>query len=241
MPKTINNENMPNDLNTKNENKNIGLEIALVNEITSDNLKDILIEGAEITLDNFLEEGIIKEIPFFGTLYKGFKAAIGIRETIFAKKVFSFLNQIKEIPLEERKVFIEKLESKKEFRQKVGEKLIFLIERLDDLEKPEIIGRLFKATIKEKITYDEFLRLSLIVDKAFMPDLLILKRTITNQLAYNQITKEHFATIGIMSIEYKEKPLNRVLLNFESNSDKLLEIKYQLNDLGKKLIKYGLN
>lgn len=231
---------MENGINNKEKNNDVGLEIALVNEITSDNLKEILFEGAEITLDNFLEDGVLKEIPFFGSLYKGFKAAIGIRETIFAKKVFRFLNKIKEIPVEERKIFIEKLESKKEFRQKVGEKLIFLIERLDDIEKPEIIGRLFNAAIKEKITYDEFLRLSLIVDKAYLPDLSILKRTIINPRDYNQITKEHFASIGIMSIEYKEKSLNRVLSNPNSTSEKLLEIKYELNNLAKKLIAFGL-
>lgn len=62
------------------------LEVSLINEVTGDNLKELMIEGAEIAFDHFLEEGVLKEVPFFGALYKGGKAVFGLRESIFAKR-----------------------------------------------------------------------------------------------------------------------------------------------------------
>ena len=72
--------------------KEQSIEIALINKVTGDHLKDIVAEGAEFTLDHFLVDGFFKEIPFFGTLYKTYKATLSIRESLFAKKVFKFLS-----------------------------------------------------------------------------------------------------------------------------------------------------
>jgi hypothetical protein len=223
------------------------LENSLIDEVTGDNLGELLIEGAEITLDYFMEEGVLKEIPFFGTLYKGAKAVLGIRERIFAKKVFRFLIEIKDIPTKKRKDFINKLEMDNEFRQKVGEKLIFLLEQLDDIEKPKIIGKLFKAAINERISYEDFLRLSAIVQKAFLPDLNKLK----SYPAIRGITKtveEQFVTIGIYSMQLIDNERGRRLASRYSlggsNINEQFKIppvlKFEINDFGKSLIEYGL-
>jgi hypothetical protein len=219
------------------------LEIALINEVAGDNLKDLLAEGAELSIDHFLEEGVLKEIPFFGSLYKGYKTAFGIRESIFAKKIFKFLTELSDIPQEKREAFVNKLESNHEYRHKVGEKLLVLIEQLDDIEKPQIIGRLLKASINEKITYEEFLRLASIVDKGFLPDLMKLKDHPRSK-GISQIVKEHFATIGIMSIEIKDKLRDQAIYRMASlgGGDKKAspKIKYEINSLGRKLIEHGI-
>jgi hypothetical protein len=97
------------------------LEIAIINEVTGDSLKDIAVDGAELSIDYFLADGVLKEIPFFGTLYKTFKATMSIRESLFAKKVFKFLVEIKDLPKEKKEMFIKKLEEQHQYRRKVGE------------------------------------------------------------------------------------------------------------------------
>jgi len=220
------------------------LDISLVNSITSDNLKDITIEGAEIALDLFLEEGVLKQIPFFGTFYKGFKATMGIRESIFAKKVFKFLSELKDIPKEKRVEFVNKLDCDDNYQTKVGEKLIILIEQLDDIEKPKIIGRLLKSSINEEIEYETFLRLSSVVQKSFLPDLLKLKPN-GSTTRFSQLTKEHFAMLGLMSIKIEENTRDKEIINAarlggsgDINIPPILI--YELNELAGKLIKYGL-
>ena len=223
------------------------LENSLIDEVTGDNLSELLIEGAEITLEYFMEEGVLKEIPFFGTLYKGAKAVLGIHERIFAKKVFSFLVELKDIPTKKRKDFINKLEMDNEFRQNVGEKLIVLLEQLDDIEKPIIIGKLFKAAINESISYEDFLRLSAIVEKAFLPDLIKLK-SYPSIRGINKVIEEQFVAIGIYSMKLLNNERGRSLASRftlgGSNINEQLKIppilKFELNNLGKSLIEYGL-
>lgn len=233
------------DLHNQNErSKPESIEIALINEGTSDNLKEIVIEGAEISLDHFLKEGVLKEIPFFGTLYKGLNAAFGIREAIFAKKVYKFLTQVKDIPLKEREDFIKKLEEKYGYKQQVGEKLIVLLEKLDDLNKPEIIGRLFKSTIQSNLSYNEFLRLSAIVAAAYLPDLERIKEYPKTQ-GLNDIIKEQLANIGIMTIQLKEDRrdkgiLDRTSLGGTNRTPLPPKVEYKLNILGRLLVEYGL-
>lgn len=219
------------------------LNNSLINLINNENLKDILVEGSEITLDSFLTDCILKEIPFFGTLYKGYKATIGIRESIFAKKVFHFLIELKDIPKVKREEFIKKLDNDSKYQSKVGEKLIILIEQLDDIDKPKIIGKLFKATINSEIDYEMFLRLSLIVNKSFLPDLIKLKY----KGRFTQLIKEHFAMLGLMSLSIAENDRDKKILSLArlGGENKQIDIppilNYEPNNLAELLIKYGLS
>ncbi len=222
-----------------NNKENPGIEVSLIDEVTGDNIKDITVDVLETSLDHFLEEDVIKEIPVFGTLYKAGKVVSGIRESIFAKKILKFLFEINKIPQEERIRFINKLEAEKKFRNKVGEKLIVIIEQLDDLDKPEIIGRLFKAAIKEQITYDDFLRLSSVVQKAYVPDLINL-RDGRSELLPN----EQFSSLGIFNWKLEKDPGAITSVPNTMGSIKfepaLPLIEYNINELGQKLINYGL-
>lgn len=219
-----------------NENNNI--EQSFLDTIKNDNLKDLATDYSELAFDSFLNDGLLKDIPFFGTLYKGFKGFLGVRDALFATKVYKFLTQIKDIPLDERKKFIEDIESEETEKIKVGQALLLILDKLDDLNKPKIIGNLFKATIKEQITYDVFLRLSSIVQRAFLSDLIKLN----NSNFYSEVTKDHFYSIGLMRAKIKED-YSRARASFGGpGQDKPdLLINYELTDLACTLYKYGLN
>jgi hypothetical protein len=226
-------------MSTENNKRENGIELFLINEVVGDNLKDMIIDSAEIALDNFLEDGVLKEIPFFGLLYKGTKTIIGIKENIFAKKIYKFLIEIKDIPQSEREIFINKLEENDEFRQKVGEKLIVLIEQLDDLEKPTIIGKLFKANIEGNLSYYEFLKLSMVVQKSFLPD--INKLRISHKFNISKEDSEQYVSLGIYSMKVvQDDTLARVTREQLSPSNISFKMKYEINYLGRKLIDFGL-
>jgi len=150
----------------------------------SGNLADLSAEALEVGVDQFIDNELLKEIPIFGGAVKIYNLSQRISEGFFMKKIARFLFQLKDIPKEKRERFIHKLEDEKENR-KVGEKLLIMLNKLDEVDKASIIGNLFKAFIEAKIDYNQFLRLSNLVDKSLLDDLFILKRTpdVSNSIA----------------------------------------------------------
>ena len=220
------------------------LDIALVDEMTSEKLQEMTSDGMEIALDSFLSDGIIKDIPFFGTLYKSSKAAIGIKDAIFAKMVYKFLFELKDIPPEKRKSFIEKLQTKEGYDKKVGETLIVILDKLDDLDKPTLIGRLLKYTIEEQISFEDFLRISAVIQKAFLPDLLFLKKNSFIDY-YNPVVREQFMTLGLVRLELefdtRESTIRKMSRLTDSPTKVSQKLKFELNNLGEKIRKFLLN
>lgn len=211
------------------------IEQSLLNSIEHESLNDLAIEYTELSLDAFLEDGILKDIPFFGSLYKGIKGVLGIKDALFAQKVFKFLTQIASISFDERRRFIAKIESDSNEKIKVGQTLLLILDKLDDFDKPKIIGNLFSATIKSQITYDEFLRLSLIVQRAYYSDLIKLN----NSVNYSETTRDHFSSIGLLVPKIKKVygGYNKFIVGSDTPE---LVIEYELSSLSRKLYKYGL-
>lgn len=147
------------------------LETDLVNSIKSNGLTELTFDYAEVIYDGILEEGVLKEIPIFGTLFKISKIGLGIREHFFAKKVLNFLLEIKDVTQKEREQFIKELEEDTSHGQKAGETLTVWIDRLDNLEKAKILGKLLKAKMQGKLGLNDFLRLVSIIDRGYLPDL----------------------------------------------------------------------
>lgn len=210
--------------------------------IRKSDLSNLVKIGSEIALDNVLKDGLLKDIPVFNTLVQVYNATNQIREEIFTKKVYRFLFEINDITIEKRREFIKRLERDKVYKRKVGETLVILLDRLDNMEKPIIIGKLFKACIEEKISYKMFLRLSSIVDKSFLPDLKVIADNYPNSYLTNflrDIQIENLYNLGILklNITNKKKIDSKTGLRTK-NTEKL---KYSINEFGHKLIKIGLN
>ena len=127
---------------------------------------------SEMLVDSLIENGVTKDIPIIGTIVGAGKVALGIRENLFLKKIIYFISELKEIPTSKRHQMIDKIDSSQKYRIKVGEKLLYIIEKCDDHEKSKIIARLFSAFIKGMLTYDEFLRSACVVEKIIPEDLI---------------------------------------------------------------------
>lgn len=152
----------------------IPLEDALIETIANENALDLLSDLGEVGIDRLLMEGPLQDVPILGSIVKTAKLGIAFRDRAFAKKVLRFLFQLRSIPHAEREAFAEKM-ADADLRERVGEQLILSLDRLDDAEKANLLGLVFRAYVHERISYQEFTRLAAGIDRARFSDLVAIR------------------------------------------------------------------
>lgn len=152
------------------------LEGALLAVLGKSGGADLLQEAAEFSLDALLDDGTVKDIPIVGTIAKLYSVAKGAQGYVFAKKIRTFLTELRSIPEKEREAFAEQLEKDKEQRQRTAETLIVLLDKLDDMKKAPLLARAFAAYAREDIDFSTFQRLAAAIDRGLVSDLPILER-----------------------------------------------------------------
>ena len=152
------------------------LSKSLEHTLKNSDLQNVTIGLAKVFKDSLMEDGIAKDIPIIGTVIGLGKASIGIKEIMFLKKIIYFISELKNISITKRHEMIDKIDTSGEFKTRVGEKLLYIIDKCEDHEKSQLIAILFSAFLSEKISYEEFLRASHIVDQVMRED---LKRFVT--------------------------------------------------------------
>ena len=151
------------------------VEISLLDSLTHQKLNELIVGALEFTLDNLTDNPLIKAIPVFGTLIKLHGGYVTVRDRLFMKKVLEFLYPLANTDAQERELFLDELAVDKGSRHKAGHALVLLLDRLDDLHKPQFIGRLCRAKMKGRITMEQLYRLCFIVDRAYIGDLLSIR------------------------------------------------------------------
>lgn len=140
------------------------LESDLLRSIGAPSLKELSTDISEAVLDEAIDDGLLKDIPIFGSLSK-LKTAFGtIRDHIFTKKVAYFLLALSKVPEQKRVAFLTSVAARGEERR-VGETLLLLIDRLDNYDRAELLARVFAAFIGERLSMDEFRRLARVVEQ----------------------------------------------------------------------------
>lgn len=219
---------------TNANDKPVKLEIALVNSVSCEKLFELKADVLEILFDSTVESGIFKDIPIFGSLLKLSTIGFNIRDQFFAKKIYNFLFEIKDIPQAKRLSFIRELEEKDDLKQTVGETLLILLEKLDHMEKPKILGRLLKAKMNGDIDLSKFMRLASVVDKVFLPDIYKLANYV-DKMHYEENVNESLIYLGLI---YDPNAGRGGMIVHGSRSPEV--IKHTITNLGKDLLKYGI-
>jgi hypothetical protein len=137
--------------------------------------KDLLADAAEFVLDENLADGVLKEIPVVGTLQKIFSCAISLQGYFFAKKLQKFLTELSSVDLEDREKFIEELDNDSNLKEKTSEAIFLILDKLDDLEKCDLLAKAFSGYIREEYDFTTFRRLSSAIEKCLISDLKYLK------------------------------------------------------------------
>ncbi len=148
----------------------------IVDSIYSPELNEIGYDIAEIAFDSLLDDGILKDLPIIGTIVKVFKGAMDIRDRIFIVKVARFLFHLTGTPFEHRQSFKQKINEEPKLKRRLGESLVLLLDRLDDLEKTDFMAKCFAAYLAGNISFDQFRRLAVALDMAFVDDLKTICR-----------------------------------------------------------------
>lgn len=146
----------------------------LMTTVSAD-ITSITKDVVESSIDSVTKDELIKNIPILNTLHSILKIGANIREQIFLKKIMKFIFQLKDIPLKNRESFIKDL-CDNDNQNEIGEKIITIIDRLDDSDKASFLGKLFKAHIEGKFDSHTFLRLSYIINNSYLHDLILLKQ-----------------------------------------------------------------
>ena len=200
---------------------------SLEETIKDSDLQNVTIGLSEIIFDKLIDNGIVKDIPIIGTVVGLGKATLGIKERLFLKKIIYFISELKNIPQDKRRRIVEKIDGSGKFRTKVGEKLLFIIDRCEDHEKVQIIARLFAAFLSQKLSYKEFLRSSFIVERTVLEDLIWFVN-----YEYDDFTFEETGDLinsGLFSLELVDPhDYNRKLPHS-------FELRVYLNEIGKKM------
>jgi len=145
---------------------------SLVETLKSSNLGNISIDFSEIALDQLTKsDGVAKDIPIVGILVKLIKFGISVKDIIFLKKLNKFLWHMKDIPHSKRVELIEKLENDSKYNEDVGAKIMLLLERADDFQKPAIMATAFKAYLYNEITTNQLQKINFGIDHLFINDI----------------------------------------------------------------------
>lgn len=204
--------------------KQEAIEGKLVESLEVKRLGELAADCAELGLDSILDDGIVKDIPILRTAVSIAKIGFNIRDRIYIKKIASFLSQIGNTTQEQREAFIEKYcGDTKRFEEAV----LLILEQADSVEKSCLIGKVFRACILGEISYEDALKLSTMVNKAFWGDLKQLIET--ENLSINEYNQS-LVMAGLFIIAPSSSLGNRGRYNFGG-------VKYEMTHYGKMLVK----
>jgi hypothetical protein len=204
------------------------IEQNLIQTIASSELQNISEDFLELGLDSVMNEGILKDIPVIGSITKMYSFGLQINGRILEKKILKFFFELNKINEQERRIFVTTICSDTKRAKKLGEHLLILLDRIDDMQKPRILAKIFSAYIEEKIDYEMFLRLSSILDKSFLSDLL--KLSDYNKLQVGSFTTIALENIGLVNLEIISGG------SINENGNQINGNQYYISKLGKILL-----
>lgn len=144
---------------------------SLEETLKDSDLQSVTIDLAETFTDTMIFDGILKDIPVFGTVLGLTKFAISLNDRLLIKKLIYFISELNKIDKEKRNRLISEIDSSEKEQIKVGEKLLYIIDKSDDHLTAKYVAIIFKAFLNEYISYSDFLRGSTIIQKLIIQDL----------------------------------------------------------------------
>ncbi len=173
------------------------LSNSLAHTIANSELTAVGTELSEIAIDSLLDDGVLKELPIIGTLTGLWKTGVTIRDALFVRKLLTFLNGLSEISIEDRTKMIASLDDEKT-SEAAGERILSLLDRLDSSGKAKIVGKAFKLYSTGVITKDELWRVSFIVERLPLSDIIAISEWQSVALnAVPHIRKHLYLTVGV--------------------------------------------
>lgn len=205
--------------------------------ITSEDLKSITIEIVEELLDNQISNEIIKQTPILKIIDVARSIYTSYSDRIFLKKALHVLLELENVDWKQRTEFVQELNSKD---CTGAEKILMAIDKIETIEKCKVFGRLCKLKAINYIDTDDFLRLTNIIQSAYLKDLVSLKY-LTPNLPLDD-SEENFSSLialGLVSQSLSEQePIKRSFpFQYEGIGNEFeggeVKVNYSLSDSGR--------
>jgi hypothetical protein len=132
---------------------------------------NLLVDVTEVGLDQLLKEGVFREIPLLGSAVGVVKIYIHAKDWLLQRNLSRFRYHLQNIPEDKKQRFMNRLREDNTFRQRVGENLLLLLNRVNDIRKPELMANVFKAFVEGIIDDVTYQKLSTAVDRIRVHDL----------------------------------------------------------------------
>lgn len=180
-------------------------EITLFDPILSESVKGL----ADLGIDSLLEESIFESIPIVNLMVGATKTAQNIHDRNLLKQTVRFINTFNDGTIERKKLdkHKEKLKEKPKFAEKELGRVIILLNANVDLKKSELLGKFYKAYIKEVINWSKFCELADVNSRTFIMDLKLLNsvfnRRVTDTTKCETYQIERLAGIGLINTTTK--------------------------------------
>ena len=139
----------------------------IMNELIN-SLDEINTDIWEVNLDSFIDDDIIKEIPVLKTVHNVFKLGKTIQNAIFMKKLYIFIRNLPNASDRDKEYFLQKY---KNDETKFVEKLLEIIDNIDDSDKCSYEGKIFEKYFYGNITFEEFIDFSYSLAKIGIDDI----------------------------------------------------------------------
>jgi len=204
--------------------------VSMIRTVTGSELNSVVFDAAEVALDSVMSEGVLKELPIVGSIVNLIHAGGKVSEELFIRKLLRFLQELKEVPIAERRALLRKYPDGSKKQQELGENLLLAIERLDDVNKPELMARIFRAYVTEEFDYLAFTHLTRALQRFNLPLFPYLKWFYVREGEPVELTEE---------IQHELSLAGLVTVSLAGSGTIGGSANYMGSDLGRMFLKYG--
>mgnify|MGYP005858661889 CR=1 FL=1 len=159
-------------------------------------------EIAEFAIDQVLDSGILKDIPFVGWIAKGLSINQNISDRILYSKILRFLAKLESISSADKSEFQKRICEDHDYRRDVGEHLLNFIDRLDDLKKTDVLASCFNHFLAGDIVHDHFIELASVIDRLTSRDLAVLATPRSQRVRFTSVGRA--VASGVMEYDITE-------------------------------------
>ncbi|ENM5912933.1 hypothetical protein I2709_001239 [Vibrio mimicus] len=214
----------------------MSLSKKFISLLKDENSQTALIDGADAVAGYLADDELLSSIPVVNTMVSVGKGALSYRDRKLVKKISIFLSRLEDVEAHKITEFVDRLEND-DYREKVGDKLLTLLDRADDDEKAKIIGGLFKLYVTNRITRDTFDVLAHTVDRVHFFELHHLRHMYKNEYSMQDIGPL-FLPFRIVKLEVKYfKHSPNALFGEYAKEDHVVQT-YELTSIGKQLVSF---
>lgn len=185
---------------------NLDLNTSLKDTIKNSDLRNVSANLCEVGIDQFIEPGVLQQIPIISTILGVYKTVANIKDYLLLKKIYTFLFEIQSVTMDQRSKMIDQIENGNGDKM-YGEKLLFIIDSCQNCDDTKYIAKLFTAYLKEEITLEDFQSGATIIRNTFIDDFRFflnvnkeqLERTYVNDWPSDQMHR--LSNVGLCILE----------------------------------------